>query len=72
MNEYVTRVLDAATDPGTAPDEAAALRERLARAGLLAPPGAPRHRPDAGVVARARRAAGKDKPLSEVVNEGRE
>ncbi|HEX4357668.1 MAG TPA: type II toxin-antitoxin system VapC family toxin [Pseudonocardia sp.] len=36
MNEFVTRVLDAATDPDLAGGEAARIRERLERAGLLA------------------------------------
>lgn len=36
MNEFMTRVLDAATNPDVAGDEVTRIRERLARAGLLA------------------------------------
>jgi hypothetical protein len=71
MNEYVTSVLDAATDPDLAGDEPAALRERLARAGLLAPAGSPRVRPAAGDLARARTAASRGTPLSVLVEQGR-
>jgi hypothetical protein len=67
MNEYVTRVLSAATDPAYAGDESSRLRERLARAGLLAPAGSPRRRPSDRDVAGARRAAGRGTPLSDLV-----
>ena len=67
MNEYVVAVLGAATDPDLAGDEAERIRERLSRAGLLAPAGAPRPRPDAGSVAVARAAAGRGTPLSDIV-----
>lgn len=72
MNDYVTAVLDAATDPGLAGDEAARVRERLDRAGLLAPPGPPRARPSAEAVAGARTAAGRGTPLAGLVGGGRE
>ena len=71
MNEYVTAVLDAATDPSLAGDEATALRERLARAGLLAPAGPRRERPAAADVARARAAASAGTLLSTLVEQGR-
>jgi uncharacterized protein (DUF1778 family) len=71
MNEYVTWVLAAATDPELAGEEITRVRERLARAGLLAPTGTPRGRPDEAAVARARAAAGRGKSLSEFVREGR-
>lgn len=59
MNEYLSRVLSAATDPELADAESVRVRERLARAGLLVPPQAPRDRPDAErVEAAGRRAAG--------------
>lgn len=71
MNDYVTAVLDAATDPDLAGDEATAMRERLARAGLLAPAGRTRTRPAPADVARARAAASGGTPLSSLVAEGR-
>lgn len=67
VNDYLTAVLDAATDPDLAGNEAAVLRERLARAGLLAPPGPVRERPPGDSVAQARRAAARGTKLSEVV-----
>jgi Arc-like DNA binding dprotein len=71
MNDYMTRVLDALTNPELAGDEAQRMRERLARAGLLAPPGAPRTRPDPKALAKARRAAGRGTSLSDIVGHGR-
>jgi hypothetical protein len=71
MNDYVTAVLDAATNPDLADDEAARLRERLARAGLLAPSTSQRRRPAPKQVAQARARAGRGTPLSELVEEGR-
>ena len=72
MNEYITIVLDAATDAELAGSEAERLRERLARAGLLAPPSSKRVvRPEPGVVAEAGRRAGRGRQLSNLVREGR-
>jgi hypothetical protein len=71
MNDYVTAVLDAATDPNLAGDEATALRERLTQAGLLAPAGQRRVRPAAVDVARARAAASSGTPLAALVEQGR-
>jgi hypothetical protein len=71
MNDYVTAVLDVATDPNLAGSEADRLRERLARAGLLAPAGRRRQRPSKKEVAEARAAAGTGTSLSELVSEGR-
>jgi hypothetical protein len=71
MNEYLTQVLDAATDPDLAGDEASRVRERLRRAGLLWEGGAPRVRPDPEAVARARAAAGRGTQVSELVDDGR-
>ena len=71
MNEYVTAVLDAATDPDLADDEASALRERLARAGLLAAGGPARARPTAADTERAGAAAAGGTPLSTLVEQGR-
>jgi hypothetical protein len=71
MNEYVTAVLDAATNPDLAGDDAARLRERIERAGLAVAGDAPRRRPDPTQVTRARSAAGAGKPLSDLVSQGR-
>lgn len=72
LNEWVTAVLSAATDPSLAGDEAQRVRERLAAAGLLdaIEPG-PNRRPDRADVDRARIAAGRGVPVSDLVAEGR-
>ncbi|MBX7430576.1 Arc family DNA-binding protein [Mycobacterium sp. Y57] len=67
VNEYLTRLAQAATDPAFAGDDVDRLRERLALAGLLAEPGRRRSRPDRAAVARARKAAGQGTPLSDLV-----
>ncbi|HYZ54070.1 MAG TPA: hypothetical protein VE733_11325 [Streptosporangiaceae bacterium] len=71
MNDYVTAVLDAATNPGMAGSEAERLRERLDQAGLLAEPGDRHSRPSREETANARRRAGTGTPLSQLVSEGR-
>ena len=71
MNEYLTRLAEAATDPDLAESDLIRLRERLARAGLLAPEGPRRRRPDPKAVARARRRAGRGTPLSELIDTNR-
>jgi hypothetical protein len=71
LNEFMTSVLDAATNPDLAGDEAARVRERLAAAGLLAQPTPRAGRPDAAAVAAARVRAGRGRPLSEIVSAGR-
>ncbi len=71
LNEYLTQLAKAVTDPAHAGDEVERLRERLASAGLLSPPARPRRRPDAETVARARQDAGRGTPLSDLVDEGR-
>jgi hypothetical protein len=72
VNEFVTRVLDAATDPELTDDESLRVRERLAAAGLLAPVGPPRPRPAGDDLAGARRRAGHGHQLADLVRDGRE
>ena len=71
MNDYVTAVLDAATNPRLAGGEAERLRERLDQAGLLAEAGEPRSRPPRSETADARRRAGVGTALSRLVSEDR-
>jgi plasmid stability protein len=72
LNRWATDVLSAAVDPDLAGDEAERLRERLARAGLLvAPSGRRGRRPPADAVARARAAASRGTPLTDLISEGR-
>jgi hypothetical protein len=72
VNRWATAVFSAAVDPTFAGDDAQALRERLARAGLLITvvPGR-RRRPNRTAVARARAAAGRGRPLGDLVSESR-
>lgn len=72
MNEFVTSILDAATNPEMAGSDADRLRSRLLQAGLLATPG----RLDTQAPARERvrsagRRAASGKALAEFVAEGR-
>lgn len=72
MNEFLTLVLDAATDPAAVGDEAARVRERLIRANLLAadsPGGEP---VDPAALAAARRRAGHGASLVDLVIGDRE
>lgn len=71
INDFLTHVLRSATDPAYAADGADRVRERLARAGLLAETGPPRERPDPELFAAARRAAGVGTSLSDLVSEDR-
>jgi hypothetical protein len=73
LNEWVTVVLAATSDPAFAGDAAEQLRERLRRAGLLDEPlaTAPRRRPDAERLNAARAAAGRGTALSDVVAQDR-
>ena len=72
VNEWLTRVADAATDPDLAGSEYSRVRERLARAGLLEEAtGEPTRRPDPAAVREARRAAAEGTPLSQLVIDGR-
>jgi hypothetical protein len=71
VNDYVTAVLDAATNPHLADSEAERLRERLDQAGLLAEPGERRRRPPRKEAAGARSRAGAGTALSQLVSEDR-
>ena len=72
VNGYAVKVLSAAVDPDLASDEITGLKERLARAGLLlTPERIPMQRPSARALSRARAAAGRGRPLSDLVTEGR-
>jgi hypothetical protein len=71
MNDYVTAVLDAATNPDLAGSEADRLRERLHQAGLLADQGKRRRRPSRDETDSARRRAGHGTALSELVSHDR-
>jgi hypothetical protein len=72
MNEYVTLVLEVATDPSRATTAGERVRERLARAGLLADlPPFEGVRPDRARVEEAAREAAKGTPLSDIISEMR-
>ena len=72
MNEFITVVLDVATDPRRGGTEAERIRERLHQAGLLARPrrNASR-RPSRAAVAAAGRRAASGVSLADLVIEGR-
>jgi uncharacterized protein (DUF1778 family) len=72
LNDYLTRLARAATDPELADTDLERLRERLTRAGLLAVQEPARRRPGRENVTRARRNAGRGTPLSDLVNKDRE
>ena len=71
MNEYVTQTLDIRTNPELAGTETERVRERFARAGMLADVGEPVTRPDSASVARARAKAAQGTSGSDLVSEGR-
>jgi predicted transcriptional regulator len=72
VNAWAAAVLSAAVDPDLAGDEATITRERLARAGLLSPPGERRgRRPRREQTASARAAAGSGTRLGDLISEGR-
>jgi predicted transcriptional regulator len=72
VNSLATFALRVLVDPDLAGAEAERLRERLRRAGILADPGGPpQPRPAEEDLVRARAEAGKGKPLSDFVSEGR-
>lgn len=72
VNAWISRVLDAATDPDLAGSDLDGVRERLIRAGLLEqlrdkPVGAP----DSTQVGEARARAATGTPLSDLIRDGR-
>jgi len=72
LNEFVTLVLDAATDPSRSGTESERVRDRLRNAGLLTdaiPVGS--RRPSRTAVAAASRRAARGVALSDLVSEGR-
>ncbi len=71
MNGWVVHVLSAAVDPDMAGSEIERVRERLRQAGLLFESDKRVQRPARAKVAKARAAAGRGKPLSEIVIEDR-
>jgi len=72
VNRWATEILRAAVDPSFAGSVADELRERLARAGLLANAHrSKRARPGPQAVARARAAASRGRRLSAIVSAGR-
>jgi predicted transcriptional regulator len=72
VNALATQALSAVVDPTFASDERQQLRERLARAGLLADTSPLDHEPPPDEAVReARAAAGGGKTLAEYVAEGR-
>lgn len=72
VNEWITRVLDAATDPRLSGGELDRVRERLARAGLLEEASSgPTSPPHPAAVTQARQRAGQGTPLSDLVTESR-
>ena len=71
MNDYMTAVLDAATNPHLAGTEAERLRERLGQAGLLTESAERRGRPPGEEAAGARGRAGRGPALSQLVSDDR-
>ena len=72
MNDYVTAVLDAATNPDLADSAAERVRERLGRAGLLVTSSRlPGRRPSPEAIAAAGARAATGRPLSDFVTDGR-
>jgi len=72
LNAWARLVLSASADPEMADSEAARLKERFERAGLLlSQPPSPVGRPPDSEVRRARTAAGEGRPLASYISEGR-
>lgn len=72
MNEFLTRIAQAATDPSTSSSAVEEIRTRLKLAGLLSDFRAPDvEPPDEEEVSAARKRAGQGTPLSELVRANR-
>jgi hypothetical protein len=71
VNALASLVLRAAVDPEAAGSEIERVRERLARAGLLAQPEPAQVSPSHRAVARARARAGRGTRLSDLISEDR-
>lgn len=71
LNDYLTAIARAATDPTLAGSDIERIRERLDQAGLLERPVTRRRRPAAAAVADARSRASHGTPLSDLVSETR-
>jgi predicted transcriptional regulator len=71
VNALASVVLRAAVDPEAAGSEIERVRERLARAGLLARPEPVQSPPGHRAVARARARAGRGTRLSDLISEDR-
>lgn len=72
MNEYLTRIAQAATDPSLSSNEIEEIRARLRLAGLLSDfESRDEVPPDDDAVAAARQRAGRGTPLSELVRANR-
>lgn len=72
MNEFLTRVAQAATDPSTSSSAVEEIRSRLKLAGLLSDFDVPDLvEPDEHVVEEARKLAGQGTPLSKLVIDNR-
>jgi uncharacterized protein (DUF1778 family) len=72
VNDYAVEVLSAAVNPDRPGDEITDLKERPAQADLLLlPERLSTKRPSTRALVRARAAAGRGKPLSDFVTEGR-
>jgi len=72
MNEYLTRIAQAATDPSLSSSAIEEIRSRLRLAGLLSEFDARDEvRPDEDAVLAARQRAGQGTPLSELVRTSR-
>lgn len=72
LNGWVVMVLRTRTDPEFSAPGVEQIRERFRRAGILAePPPTTRKRPPEDVIARARAAAGRGTPMSDLVSQDR-